>query len=344
MTTAVKPERRVLPRLTSPQVNLLLAVSLTATLATGIISWTTGTETARTWTVLHSIFGFMTLLLAPAKNRTSVRTGMNRGRETRWVSVMFAVFVMSGIVFGFLHSSGLWFGISTGSALWLHLTAGFLSIPLLIWHIRARPVNVKRISMDRRMFIRGGLTAGAAAVLVGVSEVAYDALGTAGADRRFTGSHEIASGDPSQMPVVSWYNDRVVRIRRSDWRLTIDGQLQDLDELCAMSEPLVAAIDCTGGWFSEQSWDVIPLSDLMDTNTRSFRVTSETGYSLLYDTADIADLYLGVGYGGEPLRAGHGAPVRLVAPGRRGPSWVKWVVSIEPSDRPAWAQFPFPLA
>ena len=77
MTTAVKPQRRVLPRLTSPQVNLLLAISLSTTLVTGIASWMTGTETARTWTILHAVFGFMTLLLAPAKNRTSVRTGMN---------------------------------------------------------------------------------------------------------------------------------------------------------------------------------------------------------------------------------------------------------------------------
>lgn len=344
MTAASNQTKQLVPRLSSPQVNLLLANSLTLTIVTGIVSWTIGTETVRIWTVLHTIFGFMTLLLAPAKTRTSVRTGMKRKKDTRWISVSFGILVLSAILFGFLHSSGVWFGVGFGSSLWLHLTAGFFSIPLLIWHVRARPVNVKRISLDRRVFVRGGLAAGVASIMVGVTEVGFDALGTAGADRRFTGSHEIASGTPDQMPVVSWYNDRTPGRGQQDWPLTISGQLQDLGELSNLSRPLDAVLDCTSGWFSEQSWDVVPISELLDSTARSFRVTSDTGYSLLYPMDEAANLYVGVGYGGERLRLGHGAPVRIVAPGRRGPWWVKWVVSIEPSDRPAWLQFPFPLA
>lgn len=324
--------------------NLLLAISLTLTTVTGIVSWGIGTESVRTWTVLHTVFGFMTLLLAPAKTRTSVRTGMRRKHSTRWISITFGVLVLASILFGFIHSSGLWFGVGVGSSLWIHLAAAFFSIPLLIWHIRARPVNVKRISLDRRMVVRGGLAAGAATIMVGVTEVGFETLGTAGADRRFTGSHEIASGDPSRMPVVSWYNDVAPTTRREDWQLAIAGQVVDLDALSTRSRPLEAAIDCTGGWFSSQSWDVVPISELLDSTARSFRVTSETGYSLLYPMADAANLFVGVGYGGAQLQLGHGAPVRLVAPGRRGPWWVKWVVSIEPTERPSWLQFPFPLA
>ncbi len=57
----------------------------------------------------------------------------------------------------------------------------------------------------------------------------------------------------------------------------------------------------------------------------------------------LADVYLAVGYGGEPLRSRHGAPVRLIVPGRRGPWWVKWVTSVEPDDRPSWFLSPLPL-
>jgi DMSO/TMAO reductase YedYZ molybdopterin-dependent catalytic subunit len=35
--------------------------------------------------------------------------------------------------------------------------------------------------------------------------------------------------------------------------------------------------------------------------------------------------------------------VRLVAPGRRGFWWVKWVRRIEVVDEPWWLQSPFPL-
>ena len=60
--------------------------------------------------------------------------------------------------------------------------------------------------------------------------------------------------------------------------------------------------------------------------------------------ADLADIHLAVGYDGIPLRAGHGAPARLVVPGRRGPEWVKWVTRIDTDHRPAWLQPPLPLS
>ena len=77
---------------------------------------------------------------------------------------------------------------------------------------------------------------------------------------------------------------------------------------------------------------------------RSVRVRSATGYERLYPIEALDELYLATGYSGEPLRAGHGAPVRLVAPNRRGPNWVKWVSEIEVTERRPWLQFPVPLA
>jgi DMSO/TMAO reductase YedYZ molybdopterin-dependent catalytic subunit len=63
-------------------------------------------------------------------------------------------------------------------------------------------------------------------------------------------------------------------------------------------------------------------------------VISHTGYRWSFDRADADDLLLATHVGGEALSHGHGAPVRLVAPGQRGFIWVKWVTRIELRDGP----------
>ena len=59
------------------------------------------------------------------------------------------------------------------------------------------------------------------------------------------------------------------------------------------------------------------------------RVISHTGYRLSFALADARRFLLATTVGDEQLSHEHGAPVRLVAPGRRGFEWVKWVVRIE---------------
>jgi DMSO/TMAO reductase YedYZ molybdopterin-dependent catalytic subunit len=54
-------------------------------------------------------------------------------------------------------------------------------------------------------------------------------------------------------------------------------------------------------------------------------------------------LLLAVDVGGQPLSAGHGAPIRLVVPGRRGYHWVKWVTRVELDESPWWVEAPLPL-
>jgi DMSO/TMAO reductase YedYZ molybdopterin-dependent catalytic subunit len=43
------------------------------------------------------------------------------------------------------------------------------------------------------------------------------------------------------------------------------------------------------------------------------------------------------------LSHGHGSPARLVAPGKRGFEWVKWVDHIEVNETSKWLQPPLPL-
>ena len=69
-----------------------------------------------------------------------------------------------------------------------------------------------------------------------------------------------------------------------------------------------------------------------------------TGYSRRLPLADAGTLLLATHVAGEPLSPGHGFPVRLVVPGRRGFWWVKWVERLSLSDTPWWWQLPFPAA
>jgi DMSO/TMAO reductase YedYZ molybdopterin-dependent catalytic subunit len=75
----------------------------------------------------------------------------------------------------------------------------------------------------------------------------------------------------------------------------------------------------------------------------SIVVSSVTGYARRLPAGDVADLVLATHMGGVPLTAGHGGPVRLVAPGRRGFWWVKWVDEVRVEAVPSWVQPPFPL-
>jgi DMSO/TMAO reductase YedYZ molybdopterin-dependent catalytic subunit len=90
------------------------------------------------------------------------------------------------------------------------------------------------------------------------------------------------------------------------------------DELAGM-DIARAVLDCTNGWYAEQTWSGTRLDQLLPAGARgSVVVTSATGYRRRSPAAGASTLLLATHVGGKPLSAGHGAPVRLVAPGRRG--------------------------
>ncbi|NND14348.1 MAG: molybdopterin-dependent oxidoreductase, partial [Acidimicrobiia bacterium] len=103
-------------------------------------------------------------------------------------------------------------------------------------------------------------------------------------------------------------------------------------------------LDCTSGWYATQEWTGVRMDRLLGTVAgESILVTSATGYCRRYPIGDAPRLLLATGAGGSELSPGHGAPARLVAPGRRGFWWVKWVTEISVEERPWWVQAPFPL-
>jgi DMSO/TMAO reductase YedYZ molybdopterin-dependent catalytic subunit len=211
---------------------------------------------------------------------------------------------------------------------------------------------------SRRAALRyAGLSAAGVTLWQG-HEAVTRAAHLSGTERRLTGSRERGSGAPfgpgNGYPTTNWFTDARQNIDHDDWRLRIHGLVtQELELTLAELEASPATttraiLDCTGGWFTEQDWQGVQLASILDRagphdGARSILVTSATGYRRRFPLSDANKLLLGTHAGGEALSSGHGAPVRLIAPGHRGFNWVKWVVDIELSDLPAWLQSPLPL-
>ncbi len=325
--------------------NLALLVLLGVVLLSGALAFTIGSEWGRWVAMGHGIAGVAIVLLGPWKSAISAR-GFGKRGPASWPSVALAVLVVTAVVTGVMHATGLLRGVDV---MRVHVGAAVASIPLAVWHIVARPVRPRKTDLSRRALLRGGVLLGGSVTAYGAMEGMVRATSLPGADRRFTGSYEAASFHPQAMPVTQWLDDSVPHVDVNAWRLKVVTPGQELtltfEELSAFKDRVRATLDCTGGWFSEQDWEGVLLWRLLGDagEARSVGVGSLTGYGRRFPIADARALLLASRVGGQPLSAGHGAPVRLVAPGRRGFWWVKWVDRIEASSTPWWWQSPFPL-
>jgi len=328
--------------------NLGLLVLLAVAFATGWLGFAYGTAPARWTLVVHAVGGFAIMALLPWKSIVA-RRGFRRRRPGRWASILLAVLVLASLAGGLLHSTGLlrWWGPYT--AMELHVGAAIAAVPFAVWHLAARPIRPRAFDLNRRNLLRGGAVVSAAAAGYALSELAVRVTRLPGAGRRFTGSYEVGSFDPELMPVSSWMFDAVPQIDPEPWRLRLITPLgiRDLTyaALQEFDDRLRCALDCTGGFWSEQDWSGVFVSRLLPTlsTASSIRVLSHTGYDRRFAVDHLPQLLLATRMGGRPLSADHGAPVRLVAPGRRGFWWVKWVSVIELDTLPYWWQPPFPL-
>jgi hypothetical protein len=329
--------------------NLALLVLLGAALLSGVLAYGLGSGWARPVVIVHGIVGLAVILLAPWKS-VIARRGLRRRRPGGWASVTLTVLVAAAILFGVLHATGLAVDLGPVTAMQLHVGAALLSIPLAVWHVLARRIRPRPTDLSRRSLLRAGVLLGGAGAAYAATEGLVRLGSLPGADRRFTGSFEQGSFRPQAMPVTQWLNDPVPELDASPWRLVVrtsEGERAwTLEELDAFGDRVRATIDCTGGWYAIQDWEGAWLSRLAADpgESRSVLVRSVTGYPRRFPVRDLGRLLVAIRAGGRPLDAGHGFPARIVAPGRRGFWWVKWIDRVELSSAPWWWQWPFPLA
>jgi DMSO/TMAO reductase YedYZ molybdopterin-dependent catalytic subunit len=315
--------------------NLVLLAAVAALLATGVVAWLLPETVSAPLYLAHRVAGLGLVAALVSKYPIARRSLRRRGPTASvWLGATTAVLAIGATALGLAWTAGL---VSFDrpiaySALSLHIAAGLGLGALVVAHAllrgESRPPLVTLAS--RRAALRGiGLLAVAFA-----ATAALDRLSPA---RRVTGSRHAGSFTGNAYPVTIWSLDTVPVIDPASWRLTVRRatgaapamlRYADLAELPRREASVV--LDCTGGWWTEQLWSGVGLHDLLaragvGEDATRVEVISVTGHRWTFDRSESERAILATHVGGEALDAGHGFPVRLVAPGLRGFLWIKWV-------------------
>jgi DMSO/TMAO reductase YedYZ molybdopterin-dependent catalytic subunit len=346
----------------TPWVNVLLLVLLLAQTLTGYLGLTSG-RVPQAWVLwLHGIIAYALVLLLFFKAGV-ITDAWRRKKRWTWPRVLFAITLillvltlLAGLLWTFngpLYLGGF-------SLVSLHIYIAVPLMLLMLWHSRRMRFILRVRGATGRRPLLAGLAATAAGLLLWAGVRRAKALaGLAGASRRFTGSYEVGShgGD---FPIVSWIADRPPPVDTATWTLRVEGAVEqpyrlDYNELALWAtDQQEAILDCTGGWYSAQRWWGAPLTALLARarplpSASSVTFEAVSGYKRRFSLAEAEGFLLALGLAGgaeafRPLAHGHGFPARLVAPGRRGVEWVKWMTVIRVNETGPYLQSPLPLS
>ena len=346
-----------------PWANVILLFLLAAELGTGLFGLVSGSSDRAIYLHLHRILGFAILAVFLWKGRNifrslaRIRRGRSKGGPAVAIpygSIVTMLLLALSIALALAWSHAGPFKYQGFSGVNLHIWVSVFLGPLLLWHAFSKRWTLRPIFWaQRRNFLRTGGLAVAGLALWQLVEVTSFGLKLPGSQRRFTGSYAAASFSGNSFPSTSWINDDPRPIDSAKWKLRVTGRVDreltlDYPGITAHETKITATLDCTGGWHSTQNWTGIPLRQLLDraglkTDAASVTVRSVTGYTRRFSIDETAELLLATTVGDETLSHRHGFPLRLVAPGRRGYQWVKWVTALEVNDTSKWLQSPLPL-
>jgi DMSO/TMAO reductase YedYZ molybdopterin-dependent catalytic subunit len=336
--------------------NVALLLLLLIQTLTGYYGLVEGRESFRWILWLHGIGAYAIVVLLYWKSSIILDAW---GRKKRWTMrragfvvlvVLLLLTLLAGLAWTFYGPLYL-FGFSLVS---LHI---YLAVPLMllmVWHFwHMRFVLRVRQSLGRRLFLGTAVAAITGLLAWRASNWGKSRFALPGATRRFTGSYETGSFT-GNFPVVSWIADRPPPVDGTQWRLVIEGAVerplsftyQELRQLATAER--TETLDCTGGWYSTQVWGGVAVGRLLAMagvreTARSVTFASVTGYNRRFGLEEAGGYLLALAVAGRPLSRGHGFPARLVAPGRRGVEWVKWVTHIRVNESSRHWQPPLPL-
>jgi DMSO/TMAO reductase YedYZ molybdopterin-dependent catalytic subunit len=326
--------------------NDLLWALVLAQVATGLAGWTLPVARVALLYDVHRVLG-VALVLVLLWKQVIVRRSLARRWGRDW-STVFGI-VTGAALLGAVAIGLAWtLNLVSFDTLWgysplnIHVFLAIGLVPILGWHTLVRR-SANRASarvVSRRSAVRlVGLTAATLLGWQAIERVAA-AMNPPWA-RLASGSKHADSFTGNAFTVEIWQFDEVPLLDVSSWRLRLAGKLDAQGERSYVelrdahpAQHVQAVLDCTSGWWSEQVWSGIRLRDVLDQagvhpDAREVTVQSVTGHRHPFQLEELDEALLATHLGGEPLSPGHGYPLRLVVPGRRGYQWVKWVERIE---------------
>jgi hypothetical protein len=302
---------------------------------------------------VHRIAGWALILLIPWKVIISLRS-LRRGLDLRFdrnivVVLSFVSAVAAGLILVFgqmwkwnLGEYYVWIGDYGYSAIGWHWgIALYFLLPLFALHSWRRWPHPKRTDFITRRQALKLIGLGIASIAAWrLSETLAKARQSHESPRRFTGSREQGSFAGNAHPITTGPGQGEIKLDPETWALRVTGAVQTplilnyADALALSTASVIATLDCTGGWYTVQSWRGIPLTTLLDQavlqpGARGIVLRGVLDYTAPFTLAQADEILLATHVGEEALNHSHGFPMRAVVPSRRGWHWVKWLTEIE---------------
>ena len=301
---------------------------------------------------IHRMAGWALILLIPWKVAIALRS-LRRGMSRRFdrnltliISVLLAIATLTVLVVGLLWSWQIgpyyvWIGPYAYSGIGWHWGIALGLAPVFIIHVWQRWPRPRKMDFAGRRQALKLMGLGAATVITwGMAKTLTKFIETTEAQRRFTGSREDGSFAGNAHPVTTAPGEGKIKLDPDTWKLHVKGKvavpltLTYTEVLALSTSELTATLDCTGGWYTIQTWRGIPLTKLLTQaqlrpEAVGIILRGVADYTAPFTLAQTEEILLATYVGEEVLNHVHGFPLRAVVPSRRGWHWVKWLIEIE---------------
>jgi len=301
---------------------------------------------------IHRIAGWALLVLIPWKGAISLRS-LGRALSGRLdhnvmiiVSILLTLATVTLLILVLMWTWHIgpyyvWIGSYAYSGIGWHWGIALGLAPLFILHVWQRWPRPKKIDfVGRRQALKLMGIGAAALVSWRISEGLAKSMEGTGEQQRFTGSREEGSFTGNAHPITTASDQGKIKLVPDKWSLQVTGAVtRPLDltyaEVLALStSEVTTTLDCTGGWYTVQTWRGIRLVELLtqaEIRPEAIEVVLRgvQDYTAPFTLQQAQEILLATHVGGEVLNHSHGFPLRAVVASRRGWHWVKWLTEIE---------------